>query len=44
MLAEVKGPVMDRLKSTELGERLRDRIYLSVHDAFVDAARSAPPR
>lgn len=33
-LAEVKGPVMDRLRSTELGERLHGRVFLSVHDAF----------
>ena len=38
VLAEVKGPVMDRLRNSELGQRLRRRIYLSVHDAFVDAA------
>lgn len=44
VLAEVKGPVMDRLRSTDLGERLRERIYLSVHDAFVDAERREPPR
>lgn len=44
MLAEVKGPVMDRLRVTELGERLLGRMYLSVHDAFVAAAGVlAPP-
>jgi len=38
-LAEVKGPVMDRLASTELGARLQpDRIFLSTHDAFLKAA------
>ena len=35
MLAEVKGPVMDRLRPTELGKRLTGRVFLSVHDAFV---------
>jgi sulfate permease, SulP family len=33
-LAEVKGPVMDRLKGTRLGEQLSDAVYLSTHDAF----------
>lgn len=37
MLAEVKGPVMDRLRHTELGRRLEGRVFLSVHDAFVFA-------
>jgi SulP family sulfate permease len=38
-LAEVKGPVMDRLASTELGAHLQpDRIFLSTHDAFLKAA------
>ena len=37
-LAEVKGPVMDRLAHTELGARLQpDRIFLSTHDAFLKA-------
>ncbi|MCP5281762.1 MAG: sulfate permease [Rhodoferax sp.] len=43
MLAEVKGPVMDRLRSTALGQRLDGRIFLSVHDAFTYAQPSAPP-
>jgi sulfate permease, SulP family len=34
-LAEVKGPVMDRLKNTKLGEQMRGDVYLSTHDAFV---------
>lgn len=34
MLAEVKGPVMDRLRPTELGQRLQQRVFLSVHEAF----------
>lgn len=33
-LAEVKGPVMDRLEQTELGARLKGRVYLSTHQAF----------
>ena len=33
-LAEVKGPVMDRLARTPLGERLRPRTFLSTHRAF----------
>ena len=32
-LAEVKGPLMDRLAPTELGQRLRERIFLSAHQA-----------
>jgi SulP family sulfate permease len=44
-LAEVKGPVMDRLRHTELGRHLKDRIHLSLHEAFVSAANqlAAPP-
>jgi len=38
MLAEVKGPVMDRLRPTELGQRLLNRVFLSVHEAFEHAA------
>ena len=38
MLAEVKGPVMDRLRPTELGQRLMNRVFLSVHEAFEHAA------
>ena len=34
MLAEVKGPVMDRLQPTELGHKLAGLIFLSAHDAF----------
>lgn len=40
-LSEVKGPVMDRLAGTELGQRLRGRTFLSTHDAFVRASRDA---
>ena len=39
MLAEVKGPVMDRLRPTELGQRLLNRVFLSVHEAFEYAAQ-----
>ena len=40
MLAEVKGPVMDRLRSTELGQRLQDKVFLSVHAAFEHAVQA----
>jgi len=33
-LAEVKGPVMDRLGSTDVGQRLASRIHLSTNEAF----------
>ena len=33
--AEVKGPVLDRLRSTPLGEKMHDHIFLSTHEAFV---------
>jgi SulP family sulfate permease len=33
--SEVKGPVLDRLRPTPLGERMKDRIFLSTHLAFV---------
>jgi SulP family sulfate permease len=42
-LSEVKGPVMDRLTDTELGQRLRGRTFLSTHEAFVVASRDAAP-
>lgn len=38
-LAEVKGPVMDRLRSTELGQRLQGKVFLSVHEAFEHAVQ-----
>jgi SulP family sulfate permease len=38
MLAEIKGPVMDRLRPTELGQRLLNRVFLSVDEAFEHAA------
>ncbi len=34
MLAEVKGPVMDRLNGTHLGDALEGLIFLSAHDAY----------
>ena len=34
-LAEIKGPVMDRLKNTTLGQRLHGRLFRSAHDAFL---------
>jgi SulP family sulfate permease len=37
-LAEVKGPVMDRLQGTELGRRLQGRLHRSAHDGFVAAS------
>jgi SulP family sulfate permease len=33
--AEIKGPVLDRLRSTPLGETMRNQIFLSTHDAFL---------
>ena len=42
-LAEVKGPVMDRLRTTELGQRLQGKVFLSVHEAFEHATRSGAP-
>lgn len=41
LLAEVKGPVMDRLQHTVLGERLRERVFLSTHEAMLYAAGAA---
>ena len=35
LLAEVKGPVLDRLRSTPVGERLQGRVFLSTHQAFI---------
>ena len=37
--AEIKGPVLDRLSHTHLGERMKDRIYLSTHQAFVSGTK-----
>jgi SulP family sulfate permease len=33
--AEIKGPVLDRLRSTPLGEKMHDQMFLSTHEAFV---------
>ncbi len=33
--SEVKGPILDRLRPTPLGERMKNRIYLSTHQAFL---------
>jgi SulP family sulfate permease len=33
--AEIKGPVLDRLHTTDLGQRMHDRIFLSTHQAFL---------
>ena len=38
--SEVKGPVLDRMRSTELGQRMTDRTYLSTHQAFLAFADS----
>jgi len=40
MLAEVKGPVMDRLHNTALGQRIEGKVFLSVHEAFEFAQRA----
>jgi hypothetical protein len=34
---------MDRLRTTELGQRLTGKVFLSVHEAFEHATRSAEP-
>lgn len=34
--AEVKGPVLDRLRATHLGRRMKDRIFLSTYQAFTE--------
>lgn len=41
LLAEVKGPVMDKLRQTALGQSLSGRIYLSAHTAFASLEREA---
>ncbi|MDN5850944.1 MAG: sodium-independent anion transporter, partial [Nitrococcus sp.] len=38
-LAEVKGPVQDRLVATRLGRRLAGRIYLTTGQAFESLTR-----
>jgi SulP family sulfate permease len=42
VLAEVKGPVMDRLRATELGRQLDGRVFLSAHKAFAAHASKVP--
>ncbi|HSV34981.1 MAG TPA: sulfate permease [Ramlibacter sp.] len=42
-LAEVKGPVMDRLRATPLGERLLGKVFLSVHEAFQQLTPATGP-
>ncbi|PPK53249.1 SulP family inorganic anion transporter [Marinobacter persicus] len=42
-LSEVKGPVMDRLKGTELLEHLSGRIFLSTYDAWQALTDKADP-
>lgn len=37
LLAEVKGPVMDRLATTGFGQTMQGRVYLSLHDAVTCA-------
>lgn len=44
LLAEIKGPVLDRLQNTSLGERMQGRVFLSTHDAFVFAQHTAVKR
>ena len=39
VLAEVKGPVMDRLESTEFGHGMTGRVFLSLHAAVGDSAQ-----
>ena len=44
--AEVKGPVMDRLRPTDLGRlmQMQGRVFLSVHEAFENASLALRPR
>ena len=39
LLAEVKGPVMDRLQDTDFGRRMQGQVFLSTHVAFADVAQ-----
>ncbi len=39
LLAEVKGPVMDRLQETDFGRRMQGQVFLSTHEAFADVAQ-----
>jgi SulP family sulfate permease len=38
-LSEVKGPVMDKMRSTDMLEKLTGRVFLSHHDAVVRLGR-----
>ena len=42
-MAEIKGPVMERLIHTPLGKRLDARIWLSTHEAFLALAAPTQP-
>ncbi len=42
-LSEVKGPVMDRLKSTHFLDQLNGRVFLSQYDAWKALAQPAEP-
>ncbi|KXS50990.1 MAG: sulfate anion transporter [Marinobacter sp. T13-3] len=42
-LSEVKGPVMDRLKGTELLEHLNGRVFLSTYEAWQALTDKADP-
>jgi sulfate permease, SulP family len=39
--AEVKGPVMDRLRDTPLIKNLSGKIFLSTHEAFLTLAENS---
>ncbi len=41
--SEVKGPVMDKLKSTHLLQDLNGAIYLAQYDAWTNLSTSSPP-
>lgn len=41
LLSEVKGPVLDRLQKTALGQNMRGRIFLSTHQAFESVHQNA---
>lgn len=42
-LAEVKGPVMDKLATTPLGKRLAGQVFLSTHEAFCALSAAEKP-
>ncbi len=41
LLSEVKGPVLDRLQKTALGQSLQGRVFLSTHQAFESVHQNA---